>query len=133
MIPETKADIENLENILKKGWNRKKASLIIVVAEGDENGGANKTAEMVKKYMPTHYIGICILGHIQRGGSPTAADRILASKFGYTAVIALLDGKQNVMVGIQKNELFFTSFEAVKKQHLDINQSTLNMIHILTS
>lgn len=133
LIPETKADYDNLEKVLKKGWDRKKSSLIIVVAEGDENGGAYKTAEMIKKYMPTHYIGICILGHIQRGGSPTAADRILASKFGYTAVIALLDGKQNVMVGIQKNELCFTSFEEVKKQHLDINQSTLNMIHILTS
>lgn len=133
LIPESKADIENLENILKKGWNRKKNSLIIVVAEGDENGGANKTAEMVRKYMPTHYIGICILGHIQRGGSPSAADRILASKFGYTAVVALLEGKQNVMVGLQKNELCFTPFEAVRKQHLDINQSTLNMLNTLTS
>jgi 6-phosphofructokinase 1 len=88
---------------------------------------------MVKKYMPTHYIGICILGHIQRGGSPTAADRILASRFGYTAVIALLEGKKNVMVGMLQNDLCFTSFEEVKKQHLDISQSTLNMLSALTS
>jgi 6-phosphofructokinase 1 len=133
LIPETKADYDNLEMVLKKGWNREKSSLIIVVAEGDENGGAYKTAEMVRKYMPTYYVGICILGHIQRGGSPTAADRILASRFGYTAVVALLEGKQNIMVGIQNNNLCFTSFEVVKKQHLDINQNTLNMLNVLTS
>lgn len=133
LIPETKADFDNLEIVLKKGWNREKSSLIIVIAEGDENGGANKTAAMVRKYLPDYYVGICILGHIQRGGSPSAADRILASRFGYTAVVALLQGKQNIMVGIQNNDLCFTSFEEVKKQHLEINQNMLTMLNVLTS
>ena len=133
LVPETKADYTNLEKTLNKGWNREKASLIFVVAEGDETGGANKVADLVKKYMPGRYVGVCVLGHVQRGGSPTAADRILASNFGYNAVIGLLDGKQNVMVGMKKNEICFTSLSEVKKHHLDINNNLLKMLSALTS
>jgi 6-phosphofructokinase 1 len=133
LVPETKADFRNLEYTLKKGWNRNKSSLIIVVAEGDESGGGFKVAEIVKKHMPSHYVGVCILGHIQRGGSPSAADRILASKLGYAAIEALLEGKNNVMIGMKKNEICLTTLDQVKRHHLDINQDLFNMIRTLTS
>ncbi len=133
LVPETKADYSNLEQVLKKGWDRKKSSLIIVVAEGDESGGGSKVAETVKKYMPSHYVGVCILGHIQRGGSPSAADRILASNLGYAAIEGLLEGKSNVMVGMQKNDICFTPLKHIKKHHLDINQNLLNILTTLTN
>jgi len=133
LVPETKADDKNLKEVLRHGWNRNKSSLIIVVAEGDESGGALKVADDVKKYMPSHYVGVCILGHIQRGGSPSAADRILASKFGYGAIGALLEGKSNVMIGMRKNDIYFTPLEQIKRHHLDINQNLLNMMTTLTS
>ncbi len=133
LVPETKADDNNLEQILRQGWNRNKSSLIIVVAEGDESGGALKVADTVKKHMPSHYVGVCILGHIQRGGNPSAADRILASKFGFEAVEALLKGKQNCMVGLKKNEICFTSLRQIKRHHLDINNHLLKMLTALTN
>lgn len=133
LVPETKADDKNLKEVLRHGWNRNKSSLIIVVAEGDESGGALKVADDVKKYMPSHYVGVCILGHIQRGGSPSAADRILASKFGYGAIGALLEGKSNVMIGMRKNDIYFTPLEQIKRHHLDINQNLINMMTTLTS
>ncbi len=133
MVPETRADEKNLQQVLKQGWNRSKSSLIIVVAEGNESGGALKIAERVKKYMPSNYVGVCILGHIQRGGSPSAADRILASKFGFHAIEGLLMGRRNVMVGFKKNEICFTSLHRIKRHHLDINKHLLKMITTLTS
>jgi 6-phosphofructokinase 1 len=133
LVPETKADFKNLEKVLKEGWNRSKASLIIVVAEGDESGGGFKVAEIVKKNMTSHYVGVCILGHMQRGGSPSAADRILASNLGYAAIEGLLEGKSNVMIGMKKNDIFFTPLKQIKKHHLDINQNLLNILTTLTN
>lgn len=133
LVPETKADHLNLENILKKGWNREKSSLLIVVAEGDESGGAYKLVNLVKRYMPDHFIGVCILGHIQRGGNPSAADRILASRFGFEAIEALMNGKINVMVGLHKNEIQYTPITEVKRAHLDINSNLMKMMTALTS
>ena len=133
LVPETKADIKNLMRTLRDGWNRNKSSLIIVVAEGDESGGAYKIADIVKKYLPSHYVGVCILGHVKRGGSPSAADRILASKLGYIAIEALLKGKRNVMAGMKKNNICFTPLTQVTRHHLDINQNLLNMMTTLTS
>jgi 6-phosphofructokinase 1 len=133
LVPETKADEKNLKKVLKQGWNRNKSSLIFVVAEGDESGGALKMADGVKKYMPSHYVGVCILGHIQRGGSPSAADRMLASKLGFEAIEGLLKGKKDVMVGLKKNEIHFTPLQRVKRHHLDINDNLLKMLTTLTS
>lgn len=133
LIPETKADDKNLQRVLKRGWNRNKSSLIFVVAEGDESGGALKIADTVKKYMPSHYVGVCILGHVQRGGSPSAADRILASKLGFEAVEGLLNGKKDVMVGIKKNEIHFTPLHRIKKHHLDVSNNLMRIINTLTN
>lgn len=133
LVPETNADSQNLKKVIKKGWNRTKSSLIFVVAEGDESGGAQKVAATIKKYVPSHYIGICTLGHVQRGGSPTAADRILASELGYAAIEALLNGKKNVMIGMKKNEICLVPLNEVQRHHLDINENLLRMMTVLTN
>lgn len=133
LIPETKADFRNLERTLKKGWNRNKSSLIIVVAEGDESGGASKLKDMVATYMPSHDLGICIIGHLQRGGSPSASDRILASKLGFEAIEVLMKGKKNVMVGIEKNDIKLTPLNQVKRDYLVINNNLLKMLTTLTN
>lgn len=133
LIPETKEDNKNLDKALQRGWSRAKSSLIIVVAEGDESGGAFKVAELVKKYMPNRYVGVSILGHIQRGGSPSASDRILASKLGYEAIEGLLKGERNMMVGIKKGTIHFTSLHKVKRHHLDINSNLLKLLTVLSS
>jgi 6-phosphofructokinase 1 len=107
-LPEYKNEIEDLLKIFKNQRVTKRSNMIIV-AEGDEEGGAMKLAEKVKEKTGADY-RIAILGHVQRGGSPTARDRILASKLGAAAVFALLEGKTNVMTGEVKGELTYTPF-----------------------
>ncbi|HKR07439.1 MAG TPA: 6-phosphofructokinase [Bacteroidia bacterium] len=132
-IPETKTDLQHLFSMLETGWNRKKNSLIVVVAEGDEVGGAFKISRQVKNKFPQYDMKICILGHVQRGGSPSCADRVLASKLGVAAVDALLSGKINVMVGEIKNEIVYTPLEKVVKKHLQIAPSMFELINVLSS
>ena len=131
-IPETKGDFENLLLILEKGWSRKKSSLIVVVAEGNEIGGAVKVSEKIKERFPEYDMRICILGHVQRGGSPSSSDRMLASKLGVAAVDALLQGKRNVMVGEIKNELVFTPLGEVRKRTMEMNDSMIQLMNILS-
>ncbi|MEM7039425.1 MAG: 6-phosphofructokinase [Bacteroidota bacterium] len=95
LIPETKTDIEALIKLLEKGWNRHKSSSIIVVAEGDEAGGAFKVAEVVKAKFSHYDARVTVLGHIQRGGTPTCMDRVNASELGHRrALQACLPGKR---------------------------------------
>src|ERR1044071_8614651 len=108
LIPETKTDIEELINSLVEKERRKKLVNIIVVAEGDEFGGANEVPKVVKERMPFMDTRVCILGHIQRGGSPTCLDRLIASRMGYAAVESLIEGRHNVMVGIVNNRMSYT-------------------------
>jgi 6-phosphofructokinase 1 len=98
LIPETKTDLKELWNKLKAGIDRGKLSNIILVAEGDEAGGALDIAKKIKDISGIDY-RVTILGHIQRGGSPSAYDRLLASRLGVRAVECLLKGKYNIMVG----------------------------------
>ena len=116
LIPETKTKIEQIVNILRRGWNRKKSSMIIIVAEGDDAGGAYEIAKEVKSRFNQYDTRVSVLGHMQRGGSPTYADRVLASRLGVAAVEGLKAGRTDEMVGIQNNELVFTSFEKVFQQ-----------------
>ena len=133
MVPETPADQVYLKKVLSEGWSRDKTSIIIAVAEGDESGGAFKIAEMIQPYFPDGNIRVCILGHIQRGGSPTAADRILAARLGVAAVQAMLDGRKDVMVGMVKGNIVFTPLEAVHRNFLDMNKNTMGLLEILAS
>lgn len=132
LIPETKTDIDALITLLDQGWSRKKSSSIIVVSEGDEAGGAFAIAEQVKARFSHYDTRVSVLGHIQRGGSPTCMDRVQASELGHAAVLALLDGKYNVMFGKMKGEVSETPFEQAIKQHNAVNPTLLELVKVLS-
>ncbi|MBC8046955.1 MAG: 6-phosphofructokinase [Fimbriimonadaceae bacterium] len=132
IIPETKTDIDNLIGILERGWYHKKSSAIVIVAEGDEAGGAYEIAKKVKEKFNEYDTRVTVLGHIQRGGNPTVRDRILGSRLGIAAVEALMEGKKNVMAGLINDEVVFTPFANATKHNLDINQDMLRLVDILS-
>lgn len=113
LIPETKTRIEQIVEVLDRGWQRKKSSMIVVVAEGDDVGGAYEIANAVMKKFSQYDTRISVLGHMQRGGSPTCIDRVLGSRFGVAATEALLSGRSNEMTGIINDEICFTSYKEV--------------------
>ena len=131
LIPETKTDIEDLIKRLENG-RKNKSSKIIIVAEGDEAGGAFTIAEQVKKRLPDYDTRITILGHIQRGGNPSAMDRVISSRIGFAAVEALLQGKSNVMVGIVDKNIVYTPFENATKHIQELNPDLMRMVSILS-
>lgn len=133
LVPETKTNFENLISTLESGWKRNKTSMIVVVAEGDEEGGALEIAKKVKERFTQYDIRVSILGHIQRGGKPTCMDRVLASRLGIAAVEALLQGEKNVMIGTLGREISYTPFEKAVKHHLDINVNLLKISEILSN
>src|SRR5829696_4281155 len=117
LIPERKTDIEAIITSLAEKERRHKLVNLIVVAEGDEFGGADYVAKVIKERLPIQEVRVCILGHIQRGGSPSCFDRLIASRMGYSAVECLMEGKFNVFVGMVNNRMHFTPLnEAVKKK-----------------
>ncbi|MBC6493140.1 6-phosphofructokinase [Flavihumibacter stibioxidans] len=133
LIPERKTDIESVIASLQEKEKRKKLVNLIVVAEGDEFGGAEQVARVVKEKMPNVDARVCILGHIQRGGSPSCIDRLIASRMGYHAVECLLTGKHNVMVGIQNNKMHYTPLENAVKAKQKINEEWMRIVKILAS
>lgn len=133
LIPEAKMGVAGLVERLK-GSRKDKASKIIVVAEGDEAGGAYVVGEELKANFPNADIRISVLGHIQRGGKPSCMDRVLASRFGVAAVEALLEGKSDVMVGQINRELVYTPFSQTIK-HIDVEKVSpawLRLVEILS-
>ncbi len=133
LIPETKTDELSLMKTLEKGWERNKSSMIVVVAEGDDQGGAYQVAEKVKKKFTNYDIRVSVLGHIQRGGSPTCFDRVLGSRMGVAAVEALLAGRVQIMIGIVNNHIHYTSLEKAVKHNQDIDMNLLKLGEILSS
>ncbi len=131
LIPETKNDLERILKRLQKG-RKDKSSKIIMVAEGDENGGAYKVAEIVKEKFPGIDVRISVLGHIQRGGSPTCMERVNASRMGYEAVNALIKGMRNVMVGIVDKKIVYTKFEQAIKHIEEPDAELIKMMEILS-
>lgn len=132
LIPETKTDIDALIQTLEIGWSRKKSSSIIVVAEGDEAGGAFAIAEKVKARFDHYDTRVTVLGHIQRGGSPTCMDRVHASELGNEAVKALLAGKHSIMLGKMRGAISETPFEHAIKQHNAMNPNLLKLVSVLS-
>jgi 6-phosphofructokinase 1 len=132
LVPESKTSIDTLVNMLEANHKRKKSSSIIVVAEGDDAGGAFDIANQVKARNDQFDIRVSILGHIQRGGRPTCMERVLASRLGMEAVKALLDGKRSVMVGQIHRDIVFTPFEKAIKHHQTLNPILLEMVEILS-
>lgn len=134
MVPEVLTPISEVVETLKQGWNRSKSSSIIIVAEGDEEGNAAQVAEKIKERVDVEIdIRVTTLGHIQRGGIPTAYDRILASRLGLGAVEGLMNDLQNVMVGIVNNEIVYTPFKDTIRLPKPINEDMLRMVKILST
>jgi len=133
LIPETKTDIEALVESLAEKERRKKLVNMIVVAEGDEIGGANELAVILKNRIPLLDTRVCILGHIQRGGAPSCLDRVIASRLGYAAVDALIEGKHNQMIGIVNNKLHYTPLDKAVKAKQKVNAEWLKIVKILAS
>src|SRR5690606_5848291 len=113
LLPETDTAIDQLIVQLESAAQGNKSSTIVIIAEGDQNGGAYNVAKRVKDKFDFYDTKVTILGHLQRGGSPSSFDRVLASRFGYAAINLLLEGKTRQIVGIRGNRI----------QHMDISES----------
>jgi len=131
LIPETKNDLKRLLERLHAS-RKDKGSKIIIVAEGDESGGAYKVADEVKKHFPQFDMRVSILGHMQRGGAPTCMERVNASRMGYAAIEGLLQGKKNVMAGVVNKEVVYTHFEKAVKHIQDLHPDMVKMMEILS-
>ena len=133
LIPERKTDIQDVIASLQEKEKRKKLVNLIVVAEGDDFGGANEVQRIIAEKMPTAEIRVCILGHIQRGGSPSCLDRLIASRMGYHAVESLVEGRFNVFVGILNNKVHYIPLENAVKSKTKISDEWLRIVKILAS
>ncbi len=133
LIPESKTDIEALINSLTEKEKRKKLVNLVVVAEGDEFGGANELGKVLKERLPQADIRVCILGHIQRGGSPSCLDRLIASHMGYYAVESLVAGRRNEMIGIVNNAVHYTPLDKAIKEKQKIGEEWMKIVKILAS
>jgi 6-phosphofructokinase 1 len=132
MVPETQTSIDDVIDTLQKGKLQHKTSSIIIVAEGDEEGNASVIASKVKERITDLDIRVTILGHIQRGGSPTARDRILASRTGVGAVEGILKGMKNVMSGVINDEIVYTPFEDTITKPKPIQADLIRLVHVLS-
>ncbi len=132
MVPETKTDIKDVIEALRKGRDAKKTSAIVIVAEGEEQGNAHDIAAEVSKILPRLDIRVSTLGHMQRGGSPYSYDRILATRLGVAAVEGLRDGKVNAMVGIIKGQLTYTSLEDAITKNKPLNPELLKLVTMMS-
>ena len=133
LIPERKTDVEEVIRSLQEKERRKKLVNIVVVAEGDDYGGGTDLANLIKERIPAFDVRVAILGHIQRGGSPSIMDRLIASRMGYSAVECLLEGRHNVMVGIVNNKMHFTPLDNAVKAKQKISEEWLKIVKILAS
>ncbi len=133
IIPEISLEKDQLAEMIGMGFRKSKNSSIVLVAESEVTGGAMGVAERVKKQYPEFDVRVSILGHLQRGGSPTAQDRILSTRMGVAAVDALLEGQRNAMVGIQDEELTLVPFVKAIKKDKPINRDLLNVLRIVST
>jgi len=131
LIPERKDSMDELFATFRNAEKTGKASSIVVVAEGEKLANIYELAEQTKTEFPDYDIRVAILGHIQRGGSPSCADRVLASRLGYGAVVGLMDGQNNVMAGMRSKDIVYTPIEEAIKKHNEINKDLLLISEIL--
>ena len=127
LIPEEVTNIENLVKEIKE-HNKGRRSSIIIVAEGEDAGGAKEIVEKITPLLPDFSLRFTILGHIQRGGSPSALDRIIATRMGAHAVELLIEGKSNVMIGVYGEELSTCSIEQGIKEHALPEKSKIDLV-----
>lgn len=132
LVPEIENDTEKMIQTLQKGLDKGKMFSIIVVAEGDEAGGAFKVKELIDNHFGRFDTKVTILGHIQRGGNPSCMDRVLACRLGLAAVEAIKDGKSNVMIGEIHKSISFTPFENATKNKMNLDGDYMKLVDILT-
>ena len=131
LLPERDTTLDQLIEVLERGAKNKKTSSIVVVAEGEHGGGAYKIAEKVKEKFKHYDTKVTVLGHVQRGGSPTCFDRVLASRLGVAAVEALLGGESRKMAGLINNKVVLTPFKDATSQDFQLDKSLLKIAEIL--
>ena len=133
LIPEQNLGLERLLDSLKRSKKSGKSSSIVVVAEGDKTGkSVFELKEYVETHLPIYDVRVSVLGHIQRGGVPTAFDRVLASRMGVKAVESILNGKSNLMVGIMENEIVLTPIDEAIKGTTKIDRELIRVSDIMT-
>lgn len=132
IIPEDRTDADQLEQFISRGFRKTKNSSIVIVSESPKDGGAMHYAERVRKEYPQYEVRVSILGHLQRGGAPSAADRILASRLGEGAIQALLEDQRNVMIGIRNNEVVYVPFAEAIKDDKPLDKSLIRVLNELS-
>lgn len=132
IIPEFNTEVDQLEEFIKNGFRKSKSSSIVLVAESEITGGAMHYAERVKNEYPQYDVRVTILGHLQRGGSPTAHDRIIASRMGVASIQALMEGQRNVMIGIENDQIVYVPFSKAIKNDKPIDRELVNVLHELS-
>lgn len=130
IIPERETSVAELDALIKNGFRKSKNSSIVIVAEG--GGGAQGLADRIHSQDPNYEIRVSVLGHLQRGGSPTAYDRILASRMGVAAIEALLDEQRNIMIGIVNEEIVHVPFTKAIKHNKQVQDDKLDVLHQLS-
>lgn len=130
IIPEISIEKDQLGELIEQGFRKSKNSSMVLVTESEVTGGAIKLAERVKKEYPWYDVRVTILGHLQRGGSPSAQDRILASRMGIAAIQALQENQRNVMIGIRENEIVYVPFKRAIKKQREISDELLEVLRI---
>lgn len=132
IIPEFSTEVDQLAEFIKNGFRKSKNSSIVLVAESDITGGAIALAERVKNEYPQYDVRVSILGHLQRGGRPTAHDRIIASRMGTASIDALMEGQRNVMIGIEHDEIVYVPFAKAIKNDKPIKKELVNVLNSLS-
>ena len=132
IIPEFNTEVDQLEEFINNGFRKSKSSSIVLVAESEITGGAMHYAERVKNEYPQYDVRVTILGHLQRGGRPTAHDRIIASRMGVASIQALMEGQRNVMIGIEHDEIVYVPFTKAIKNDKPIDRELVNVLNELS-
>jgi 6-phosphofructokinase 1 len=133
LIPEEDMGLDRLLDSLKRSEKSGKSSSIVVIAEGDKTGkNVFEIAEYIEKNLPYYEVRVSVLGHMQRGGSPSCFDRVLASRMGVHAVESIINGKSNVMVGIDDSKMILTPLSQAIKGKSKINKDLIRVSDILT-
>ena len=128
IIPEFSTEVDQLEQFINHGFKKSKSSSIVLVAESELTGGAMHYAERVKNEYPQYDVRVTILGHLQRGGRPTAHDRIIASRMGVASIQALMEGQRNVMIGIENDKIVYVPFAKAIKNDKPIDRELVNVL-----
>ena len=132
IIPEDRTDIDQLAQFIGRGIRKSKNSSIVLVSESKKDGGAMHYAERVRKEYPQYDVRVTILGHLQRGGRPSAYDRILASRLGVAAVEALKEGQRNIMIGIKNDQVVYVPISKAVKIDKPIDPELINVLTVLS-